>query len=140
MVFRSFLHMKVSMNSSSNLHNIMFFKLLQAHMSFFHNNTSDTFYYIIFQAQAERGLEWQNGGGHSTLQEQREPRGHEVARKDPAASRTSRARICDTGMTRFPRLAEPWSHVQIRHDKAPWRGYEPCVPPGSAPGICAVAI
>ncbi|KAG5309273.1 MRP4 protein, partial [Acromyrmex insinuator] len=30
----------VSMNSSSNLHNIMFFKLLQARMSFFHNNPS----------------------------------------------------------------------------------------------------
>ncbi|KAG5345042.1 L259 protein, partial [Acromyrmex heyeri] len=32
--------MKVSMYSSSNLHNIMFFKLLQAHISFFHNNPS----------------------------------------------------------------------------------------------------
>ncbi|KAG5333125.1 L259 protein, partial [Acromyrmex charruanus] len=28
------------LNSSSNLHNIMFFKLLQARMSFFHNNSS----------------------------------------------------------------------------------------------------
>ncbi|KAG5330248.1 L259 protein, partial [Acromyrmex charruanus] len=37
-LFRSFLYMKISMNSSSNLHNIMFFKLLQARMSFFHNN------------------------------------------------------------------------------------------------------
>ncbi|KYN28009.1 Multidrug resistance-associated protein 4 [Trachymyrmex cornetzi] len=39
-LFRSFLFMKISMNSSSNLHNIMFFKLLQARMSFFHNNPS----------------------------------------------------------------------------------------------------
>ncbi|KAG5324089.1 L259 protein, partial [Pseudoatta argentina] len=39
-LFRSFLYMKISMNSSSNLHNIMFFKLLQAGMSFFHNNSS----------------------------------------------------------------------------------------------------
>ncbi|KAG5324835.1 MRP4 protein, partial [Pseudoatta argentina] len=39
-LFRSFLYMKVSMNSSINLHNIMFFKLLQARMSFFHNNAS----------------------------------------------------------------------------------------------------
>ncbi|KAG5309239.1 MRP4 protein, partial [Acromyrmex insinuator] len=31
-LFRSFLYMKVSMNSSSNLHNIMFFKLLQAYV------------------------------------------------------------------------------------------------------------
>ncbi|XP_018340197.1 PREDICTED: probable multidrug resistance-associated protein lethal(2)03659, partial [Trachymyrmex septentrionalis] len=39
-LFRSFLYMKISMNSSINLHNIMFFKLLQARMSFFHNNPS----------------------------------------------------------------------------------------------------
>ncbi|KYN41539.1 hypothetical protein ALC56_04046 [Trachymyrmex septentrionalis] len=39
-LFRSFLYMKVSMNSSSNLHNIMFFNLLQACMSFFYNNPS----------------------------------------------------------------------------------------------------
>ncbi|KAG5321994.1 ABCC9 protein, partial [Acromyrmex heyeri] len=39
-LFRSFLYMKVSMNSSSNLHSIMFFKLLQARISFFHNNPS----------------------------------------------------------------------------------------------------
>ncbi|KYN37245.1 Multidrug resistance-associated protein 4 [Trachymyrmex septentrionalis] len=39
-LFRSFLYMKVSMNTSSNLHNIMFFKLLQARMSFLHNNPS----------------------------------------------------------------------------------------------------
>ncbi|KYN26716.1 Multidrug resistance-associated protein 4, partial [Trachymyrmex cornetzi] len=39
-LFRNFLFMKVSMNSSSNLHNIMFFKLLQARMSFFYNNPS----------------------------------------------------------------------------------------------------
>ncbi|KYN41927.1 Multidrug resistance-associated protein 4 [Trachymyrmex septentrionalis] len=41
-LFRSFFYMKVSMDSSSNLHNIMFFKLLQARMSFFHNNSSGT--------------------------------------------------------------------------------------------------
>ncbi|KYQ56410.1 Multidrug resistance-associated protein 4, partial [Trachymyrmex zeteki] len=39
-LFRSFLYMKISMNSSSNLHNTMFFKLLQARMSFFHSNPS----------------------------------------------------------------------------------------------------
>ncbi|XP_012058534.1 PREDICTED: multidrug resistance-associated protein 4-like [Atta cephalotes] len=39
-LFRSFLFMKISMNSSRNLHNIMFFKLLQARMFFFHNNPS----------------------------------------------------------------------------------------------------
>ena len=39
-LFRSLLYMKISMNSSINLHNIMFFKLLQARMSFFHNNPS----------------------------------------------------------------------------------------------------
>ncbi|KAG5313939.1 MRP4 protein, partial [Acromyrmex insinuator] len=38
-LFRNFLYMKVFINSSSNLH-IMFLKLLQARMSFFHNNLS----------------------------------------------------------------------------------------------------
>ncbi|XP_018392357.1 PREDICTED: multidrug resistance-associated protein 4-like [Cyphomyrmex costatus] len=39
-LLRSFLYMNISMNSSSNLHNTMFFKLLQARMSFFHSNPS----------------------------------------------------------------------------------------------------
>ena len=33
-------------------------------------------------------------------------RGHEAAREDSAASQISRARTCDTGMMRLPRLAE----------------------------------
>ncbi|KYN41438.1 Multidrug resistance-associated protein 4 [Trachymyrmex septentrionalis] len=43
-LFRSFLYMMVSMNSSSNFYNIMFFKLL-ACMSFFHNNPSGDLIY-----------------------------------------------------------------------------------------------
>lgn len=39
-LFRSFLFMKVCMNSSNNLHNTMFSNLLQARMSFFHTNPS----------------------------------------------------------------------------------------------------
>ncbi|XP_011701753.1 PREDICTED: multidrug resistance-associated protein 4-like [Wasmannia auropunctata] len=39
-LFRSFLFMKVCMNSSWNLHNNMFSNLLQARMSFFHTNPS----------------------------------------------------------------------------------------------------
>ncbi|XP_072762869.1 ATP-binding cassette sub-family C member 4 [Anoplolepis gracilipes] len=39
-LFRSFLFMKVCMNSSINLHNTMFSNLLQARMSFFHTNPS----------------------------------------------------------------------------------------------------
>ncbi|KYN05541.1 Multidrug resistance-associated protein 4 [Cyphomyrmex costatus] len=39
-LLRSFLFMKVCMNSSRNLHNTMFSNLLQARMSFFHNNPS----------------------------------------------------------------------------------------------------
>lgn len=39
-LFRSFLYMKICMNSSVNLHNTMFSKLLQARMSFFHANPS----------------------------------------------------------------------------------------------------
>ncbi|XP_050461230.1 ATP-binding cassette sub-family C member 4-like isoform X2 [Cataglyphis hispanica] len=39
-VFRSFLFMKICMNSSINLHNTMFSNLLQARMSFFHTNPS----------------------------------------------------------------------------------------------------
>ncbi|XP_011635942.1 multidrug resistance-associated protein 4-like [Pogonomyrmex barbatus] len=39
-LLRSFLYMKICMNSSRNLHNIMFFNLLQTRMSFFHNNPS----------------------------------------------------------------------------------------------------
>ncbi|GAB1868440.1 Multidrug resistance-associated protein 4-like [Camponotus japonicus] len=38
--FRSFLFMKICLNSSSNLHNIMFSNLLQARMSFFNRNPS----------------------------------------------------------------------------------------------------
>lgn len=39
-LFRSFLFMKICLNSSSNLHNIMFSNLLQARMSFFNRNPS----------------------------------------------------------------------------------------------------
>lgn len=39
-MFRSFLFMKVCMNSSNNLHNIMFSNLLRARMSFFNKNSS----------------------------------------------------------------------------------------------------
>ncbi|KAG5331515.1 MRP4 protein, partial [Acromyrmex charruanus] len=39
-LLRSFLFMKVCMNSSCNLHNTMFSNLLQARMSFFHTNSS----------------------------------------------------------------------------------------------------
>ncbi|XP_036147821.1 multidrug resistance-associated protein 4 [Monomorium pharaonis] len=39
-LFRSFLYMKICMNSSCNLHNIMFSNLLQARMSFFNTNPS----------------------------------------------------------------------------------------------------
>ncbi|XP_011701755.1 PREDICTED: multidrug resistance-associated protein 4-like, partial [Wasmannia auropunctata] len=39
-LFGSFFFMKVCMNSSCNLHNTMFFNLLQARMSFFHTNPS----------------------------------------------------------------------------------------------------
>ncbi|KAG5307336.1 MRP4 protein, partial [Acromyrmex insinuator] len=39
-LLRSFLFMKICMNSSCNLHNTMFSNLLQARMSFFHTNSS----------------------------------------------------------------------------------------------------
>lgn len=39
-LLRSFLYMKVCMNSGRNLHNTMFSNLLQARMSFFHTNPS----------------------------------------------------------------------------------------------------
>ena len=45
------------------------------------------------------------------------PRGHKAAQEDPAVPQMSCARTCDTGMTRFPRLAEP-----IRRDKTPSPG------------------
>ena len=48
--------------------------------------------------------------------------GSETAREDPAALQIPRARTCDMGMTRFPRLTEPRSHAPIRRDKASSRG------------------
>ncbi|XP_012230272.1 ATP-binding cassette subfamily C member 4-like [Linepithema humile] len=39
-LFRSFLYMKICMNTSCNLHNLMFSNLLQARISFFHTNPS----------------------------------------------------------------------------------------------------
>ena len=50
------------------------------------------------------------------------PRGLETAREDSAALQIPRARTCDTGMTRFSRLAESQRHAPIRRDKAPSRG------------------
>ncbi|EGI70629.1 hypothetical protein G5I_00588 [Acromyrmex echinatior] len=79
----------------------------------------DTRLQVARRHKADRELGWQDEDGHSTPPKDGEsleqaPRGHE-ARKDPAASRISRARTCDTSMTRFPRLAKP----RAKHDKAP---------------------
>lgn len=48
-LLRSFLYMKICMNTSCNLHDIMFSNLLQARMSFFHTNPSGERNYKISQ-------------------------------------------------------------------------------------------
>ncbi|EGI66281.1 hypothetical protein G5I_05244 [Acromyrmex echinatior] len=60
--------------------------------------------------EVRRNEDWNGRTGVATLRpkdgESPEQR-RKMAQKDPAASRISRVRTCDTGMTRFLQLAEP---------------------------------